>query len=29
VLTRVDDRQRFAAWTVVPSEAPLFDDANG
>jgi hypothetical protein len=23
-LTRADDRQRFAAWTLVPAEAPLF-----
>jgi hypothetical protein len=24
-LTRPDDRQRFAAWSLVPADAPLFD----
>ena len=23
-LTRADDRQRFAAWTLAPADAPLF-----
>ena len=28
-LARADDRERFAAWTLVPSEAPLFETTSG